>query len=274
MSNETFRLSSLFIHPIKSCAGLALDEIELTPRGPRGDRCWMIVDEHGRFLTGRQHPKLTRVQAQFVPGSEFFAWQLRAPGQEPIVLAAPDAAASREHVTVWRSTVNALMGDAASAEWISAYLGISARFVYMDTAAVRPVDPTYAQPGDEVSFADGFPLLLISEGSLNGLNERLRQPLPMRRFRPNLVVSANTPHAEDRWRRLRIGGVILEVVKPCARCVFTTVDPETGTFDPDFEPMRTLSNYRRTEAGVMFGQNLIARSAGRLRVGDVVEILE
>jgi uncharacterized protein YcbX len=143
----------------------------------------------------------------------------------------------------------------------------------MDEAAQRPVRADYGQPGDVVSFADAFPLLLISEASLAGLNARMAQPVPMARFRPNLVVAETAAHAEDDWRRIRIGVLEFDVVKACTRCVFTTVDPATGNFDPGGEPLATLKQYRRTAAGVTFGQNLIPRSFGQISVGDRVEVL-
>jgi uncharacterized protein YcbX len=133
-------------------------------------------------------------------------------------------------------------------------------------------DP-HSQTGDEVSFADAFPLLLISRAALDGLNARLAKPVSMLRFRPNLVVEGVAAHAEDGWKRIRIGEVEFDVAKACTRCVFTTVDPMRGERDPDGEPLRTLIGYRRTADGVTFGQNLIPRSAGSVRVGDAVEVL-
>ncbi|MEO8460896.1 MAG: MOSC domain-containing protein, partial [Dokdonella sp.] len=157
--------------------------------------------------------------------------------------------------------------------WISEYLDQPARFLQMDADCVRPVDANYARAGDEVSFADGYPLLLISEAALDELNSRLAHPVSMLRFRPNLVIADSVAHAEDGWKRLRIGAVEFDVVKPCIRCVFTTVDFERGEFAADGEPLRTLITYRRTPNGVAFGQNLIPRGGGNLHVGDTVEVL-
>jgi hypothetical protein len=140
---------------------------------------------------------------------------------------------------------------------------------------VRAVSQDYGQPGDEVSFADGYPLLLISEASLADLNTRLPRAVEMRRFRPNLVVDGEMPYAEDGWRRLRVGKVEFEGVKNCSRCIFTTIDPDSGEKHPDREPLRTLSTYRRRpQGGVFFGQNLIPRSRGVIRVGDPVTVIE
>jgi uncharacterized protein YcbX len=140
----------------------------------------------------------------------------------------------------------------------------------MPDDVVRPIDPRFATGGDRVSFTDGFPLLLITQASLDGLNARLERPLPMNRFRPNLVISGATPHAEDGWQRVRIGEIEFAVVKPCARCVTTTIDQNTATAGR--EPLRTLATYRKVGSNVMFGQNVIHLGQGRISVGDAVHV--
>jgi len=261
-------LSALHIFPVKSCAPLVLDAAAVEPRGLRHDRRWIVTDANGKFLTGRQHPRLTLLHA--VPDGDAIA--MSAPGMPPLRLDGPSGGA-RIDVVVWTNTVAArAAGDVADA-WISAFLGMPARFAYMDDACARPVNPDYAKPGDEVSFADAFPLLLISQGALDALNERLAVPVPMLRFRPNFVVANTAPHAEDTWKRVRVGEVEFDLVKPCSRCVFTTVDFERGEFDPSGEPLKTLTTYRRGERGVTFGQNVIPRGTGTVRVGDEVQVL-
>lgn len=262
-------LSAIHVYPIKSCAALSPALAEVQARGLQGDRRWMIVDATLRFVTGRQQPRLTLLQAQPLADG----LQLQAPGMAPLHLREPAPTQARLAVQVWRSAVEALPADAAADAWLSEYLQAPARFVYMDAAARRSVDPQYARPDDEVSFADGFPLLLIGEASLQDLNTRLRKPVQMLNFRPNLVVAGGAPYDEDGWRRIRIGEIELDVVKSCSRCVFTTVDPQLGQRDADGEPLRTLASYRRQDGGVMFGQNLIARGHGRLRCGDRLEVL-
>jgi uncharacterized protein YcbX len=262
-------LSAIHVYPIKSCAPLTLASAAVEDRGFAGDRRWMIVDAKARFLTGREQPRLTLVHA--LPDGDGLT--LSAPGMPALRLMPPQAAARIETV-VWKSTVQALSAPAMADAWISTYLGQPARFVHMDAACARAVDAKYGAPGDEVSFADGFPLLLISQAALDALNARLAQSVPMLRFRPSVVVANTAPHAEDGWKRIRIGAVEFDVVKPCSRCVFTTVDFERGAFDPAGEPLRTLLTYRRTPNGVMFGQNLIPRGRGVLRVGDPVEVVE
>jgi uncharacterized protein YcbX len=262
-------LAAITIFPVKSTAGLALDRALVEPRGLAHDRRWMVVDDGGRFITGRQVPALVLIAAAPRDGGIV----LSAPGQPPLHVPAPTAGAARRPVVVWKDTVDAVSaGDAASA-WLRVVLGRSAHLVAMDAAAHRTVDRGYAQQDDEVSFADGFPLLLVGQASLDALNARLAQAVPMARFRPNLVVAGGAPHAEDGWRRVRVGAVAFDVVKPCTRCVFTTVDPQHGTFDPSGEPLQTLKTYRRTPAGVTFGMNLIARGTGAVAVGDPVAVL-
>lgn len=263
-------LSAIHVYPIKSCAALAPLTAEVEARGLAFDRRWMLVDPDGRFLTGRQVPRTVLLRAQPIASG----LRLEAAGLTPLEVPFPPAGAVRRLVTVWKDKVLAPDAGDAAARWLEAALGRSARLVYMDAAAARPVKPAHAQPGDEVSFADGFPLLAISQAALDALNARLAAPLPMLRFRPNLVIAGAAPHAEDGWRRIRIGGIEFAGIKPCVRCVFTTVDPARGEFDPSGEPLRTLKTYRRSPEGITFGLNLIARGAGTLRIGDPVEVLE
>lgn len=261
-------LADIYLYPVKSSAPIAVTTADAEPRGLRHDRRWMVVDAHGRFLTGREFARLTLVRAQPRPEG----LKLDAPDMPSLTVRFPSIDLTT-WVTVWKTPLGARpAGDAADA-WLSEFLQQPARLVHMDATAIRTVDPAYAQPGDEVSFADAFPLLLISHAALDGLNARLAKPVSMVQFRPNLVVDGVPAHAEDSWKRIRIGAVEFDVVKACTRCVFTTVDPVRGERDPEGEPLRTLIGYRRTSSGVTFGQNLIPRSFGTLRVGDAIHVL-
>lgn len=262
------RLESISVFPLKSGAPIARERAAVEPHGLAGDRRWMVVDAAGRFITGRQVPALVLVHATPRDGG----LRLEAPGHAPLEVATPRADAPRQSVTVWDDTVDAARASGADA-WLTAVLGREARLVHFDADARRAVSPKYGAPGDVVAFADAFPLLLISQGSLDHLNAKLVAPIPMLRFRPNLVVSGCEPHAEDSWKRIRVGALELDVVKPCTRCVFTTIDPARGEPDASGEPLRTLKTYRRSPAGITFGQNLIARGLGTLEVGDRVEVL-
>lgn len=260
-------VAALYRYPLKSCAPRAEDVLEIVPRGPVGDRRWLAVDADGRFLTAREHPQLVLVQAE--PSAA--GLHLRHPRAGAIDVATPRADAPRRRVQVWRSEVDAALADGDAHAWISVVLGFPASLVHMDDAAGRAVDPAFGAPGDEVSFADGYPLLVIGQAALDGLNARLPTAVPMTRFRPNIVVAGSAAHAEDGWGRVHIGGVEFEAVKPCTRCVFTTLDADTAVRDPRGEPLRTLATYRRAEDGVRFGMNLVARGTGRIAVGDAVE---
>ena len=266
-------LSSLHLYPLKSAAGVAVDTLEIEPRGPRHDRRWLAVDADGRFITARQVPAMVLVGAG-ITGDKL---HLSAPDMPGLEIAPPMSDAARMPVSIWKDTVDALRVDPVADAWLSVYLQQPARLVYMDDRARRAVDADYAQPGDEVSFADGYPLLVISQTALDALNLRLadagRTPVAMAQFRPNLVIADAAAHAEDDWTRVRIGEVAFDAVKCCRRCVFTTVDPISGVCRDDGEPLNMLKDYRRTSAGIVFGMNLIPRGTGTLRIGDAAVVL-
>lgn len=264
------QLTEINIYPVKSTRRIALTESEVLPRGLPWDRRWMLVDAAGNFITARQHPALALVDTLI----EDDMLHVSVAGRDRLSVPLQPGRGRKQAVCVWRDTVDAIpVGHSADA-WFSEYLGLACRLVTMGDDCVRPVHPDYGLPTDEVSFADGFPLLLISEASLADLNQRLAVPVSMRRFRPNVVVSGCQAYAEDNWRRLRIGEVEFAGVKACSRCIFTTIDPDTGRKDPGLEPLRTLSRYRRRDGGVYFGQNLIPRSHGSIRLGDRVDVIE
>jgi hypothetical protein len=266
------RLTGLHIYPIKSSAGLALPEAQVEARGLRHDRRWMLVDAEGRFVTGRQYPRLVLLRA--FPSDD--GLRIEAPGREALRVLWPAPDAARVGVTVWKDTIEAALAAPAAHEWLSAFLGSEVRLVHLDAASVRNkvLSPPLAPAAHPVSFADGYPLLLISEPSLAELNSHLLEPVTMAHFRPNLVVSAGAPHAEDGWRRIRIGSAEFDLVKTCVRCVFTTVLPDEGRRRDDGEPLRTLKTYRRSQDGVIFGMNLVVRQPGRLALGDAVTVLD
>ncbi len=264
------KVTEINIYPIKSTRRIALMETKVSPRGLPWDRRWMLIDSDGKFMTARQHPTLATVETCFTGN----ALRVSVNDGRPLELPLQPSDSKVISVTVWRDQCDAVPAGEEADAWFSEFLGIPCQLVQMTDDLVRGVDPGFGQPGDEVSFADGFPLLLLCEASLNDLNSRLDEAVSMRRFRPNLVVDGEQPYAEDNWQRLRVGEVEFAGVKNCSRCVFTTVDPDTGIKHPDKEPLRTLSSYRRRpEGGVYFGQNLIPRSGGIIRVGDAVEIL-
>lgn len=266
------RLSALYLHPLKSSASQSVEALDVEPRGPHFDRRWLVVDHEGRFITARAVAELVLVRAEPLGAG----LRLSAPGMPALDVLPPPPGAPRMPVTVWKDSVDAVRADAAADAWLSAFLQREVHLVHMDDAAHRAVDPAYGREDDEVSFADGYPLLVISQAAIDGLNARLaavgRAPVTMTHFRPNLVVDGVDAHAEDGWRHVRIGGIDFDAVKPCTRCVFTTVDPVLGRRRDDGEPLNILKDYRRTPSGITFGMNLIARGTGTLRVGDAVEL--
>ena len=266
-------LSAIHIYPLKSGAPLTLDAARVEGRGLERDRRWMVIDADDNFVTGRDEPRLTLIHT--TPADD--AATFRAPGMPELVLSPLGDDSARVNTAVWGAQVAPKAAGIVADRWISQYLGRPCRLVHMDAACHRAVkakyDGKYGEDDDEVSFADAFPLLLISQAALDLLNTKLAKPVPMLRFRPNLVVAGTAAHAEDGWKRIRIGEVEFDLVKSCTRCVFTTVDFERGERDPSGEPLRTLIGYRRGEDGVTFGQNLIPRGRGEVRLGDAVEVI-
>ena len=260
-------LSAIYRYPVKSLRGECFDEFVADRRGLLHDRHWMVVDAAGRFLTQRQQSRMALIDTHVDAAGHL---HLAATGMPPLTIAA--SAGGRSEVVVWSDRVSADGVGADADAWLSEFLGCDCRLVVQPDDVRRSVDPAYARQDDEVGFADGFPFLLISKASLDGLNARLAEAVPMLRFRPNLVVTGCDAHAEDGWRRIRIGDMSFRVAKPCSRCVIPTVDIETG--ERGAEPMRTLLSYRRRDNKVFFGQNLIHDGPGRLRVGMRVEVVE
>lgn len=263
-------LSGLFVYPIKSLGGISLHKAEVSPQGLRHDRRFMLVDETGRFLSQRQHPGMALLgvsldaHGQLQVFSQTTRQVLSLPA-EPL----PGGPACR--VSIWSDELKAQLVEARADAWLSDHLHTPCRLVYMPESTRRRADTRYAPRGQQVSFADGFPFLLISEASLADLNARLPQPVGMERFRPNLVISGGTAFQEDHWRHFWVGGQLFEAVKPCGRCVMVNLDPQTA--ESSREPLYTLSTYRRQRQKVLFGQNLVAsQPLGEVSVGDVLRI--
>lgn len=267
MADVGLVLSALYFYPVKSLRGLRLERAPVDSRGINHDRHWLVVDGAGKFVTQRQQPRMALVQTALTPAG----LRLSAPGMPDLEVEFEPASLEPLSVEIWRDRCLAHSAGATAADWLSRFLDLECRLCYLPQESRRGVDPEYAKPGDQVGFADGFPFLLISQASLDDLNGRLPEALPMTRFRPNLVISGCEPYAEDHWKRIRIGDITFRVAKPCSRCVIPTIDPETGKKSP--EPLRTLNRYRRQGNQVMFGQNLLHDGVGELRVGTPVEIL-
>jgi hypothetical protein len=269
-------LESLHIYPVKSCRRVDVDAASVEPWGLAGDRRWVVVDAEGLHRTQREVPRMALIRPSY---SADGGLTLRAPGMEDLVLTPPRraAGAGSTPVTIWSFTGRAAAAGPEADEWLSTFVGKPSRLAYMDDTAMRPADPRYARLEDRVSFADGFPLLLTATASLRALGEWIAglggEPVPMTRFRPNVVVAGTEPWAEEGWKRVRLGGQVFRVVKPCARCVITTVDPERGEFAGRF-PLAALRRFHRDGQKVIFGMNLVPDTVGPLRVGEEFEVLD
>jgi uncharacterized protein YcbX len=257
-------LSALTVYPIKSAGGIAATEWEVDEFGLRYDRRWMLVDPQGGMITQRTHPRLALAR----PAIEDERLVVRATGREPLALPLRPSPAVSTTVTIWDDSCQARWQGEAAARWFSALLDAEVALVYMPETTWRPAEPAFAPPSSRVSFADAYPFLLLSEESLVELNRRLAVPLPMNRFRPNLVIRGGDAFGEDRMGAFTIGEIAFRAVKPCDRCVVTTTDQETA--ERGVEPLRTLATFRKQDGKVYFGQNVVHQGTGRLTVGMAV----
>ncbi len=259
-------LSGLYIYPIKSAGGIAVEQAALTAQGLAYDRRWMIVTPDGHFMTQRKFPRMALITVQ-MQGDDLM---ISALGMESLsVPLRPEQSKmtfDERMVVVWGDRCLAWSMGSRAKIWFSAMLETPCELVYMPDESNRPTDHGKFGTTHQVSFADAYPFLLISEASLADLNRRLDTPIPMNRFRPNLVISGCDAFAEDQWATLRIGDIPFRVAKPCSRCTIPTVDQATGERSP--EPLKTLATYRHWDGQIWFGQNLIHGDMGTLRVGD------
>jgi uncharacterized protein YcbX len=271
------KLDAIYVHPIKSCAGVSVPSATLDARGLVHDRRYMIVDEHDRFVTLRTEPRLALVALAIEPD----AYVVSVPGEAPLRIPheltladiTSDVGAGEpvaRRVTVWNDTVDAIAHPGASALF-TRYLGRPARLVHMQGATQRPVNPARGLPTDRLAFTDAFPLLLVARESVDDLSAHVGASMAIERFRPNLVIRGGAAYDEDRFAEIRIGDVSLRGPKACDRCVATTVDPLTASTSR--EPMATLARVRRANGKVWFGMNLIHSETGRLRVDDHVDVI-
>ena len=270
----TARIESLHIYPVKSCRGLTLTQASLGPTGLMDDRGWLVVSARDRFLTQREVPRLATIQTALLPNGV----RLSALGMSDIDIDS-ETRGERRKITVWRDTLEAIDAGDAAARWLSEYTQMPVRLVRFAADARRVSSREWTGEVEALNqFSDGYPILIISTASLADLNSRLPQgvgPLPMNRFRPNIVVSGVDAYAEDRIHELHGDGVRLRIVKPCTRCKITTTDQLTGEVTGE-EPLTTLKSYRWSEAlrGVMFGQNVISIGAGgALKQGQDLQVV-
>jgi len=277
-------ISSIHVYPVKSLKGIGLTEAEVEKRGLRHDRRWMLTDRQNVFFTQREFPKMATISVEVGEDRLRFT----APGTDDLRVPVSPGTGNVGDMTIWQSVCPGEIYEDAVNEWFSGVLETDCQLVYMPDTTERHVSERFDSGDDIVSFADGYPLMLIGENSLADLNSRLAEQLPMNRFRPNVVVSGSDAFAEDRWARIRIGETIFRVAKPCARCVVTIIDQATGELTGK-EPLKTFASFRSARdvypntfeslgipaPDVLFGQNLIPETAGSvIRMNGPVEILE
>lgn len=269
------RVVSLHVYPIKGARAVSPGGVRVAPRGLDGDRRWLVVDRTGTFVTQRSHAGLATITAEPTAGG----LRLSAPGVADVAIETPSGA-ERVDVTIWDTRVNAAVADARAHAWLSAVLGSDVLLVHMDARAERLKRGIWTAEPLPVTFADAYPVLIATTGSLAALNAEIVRrggaAVPMARFRPNVVIDCDEAWREDYWKALRIGDIEIDLVKPCDRCVVTTKDQVTGE-SMGKEPLASLARLRRSADprvnGVLFGWNSVPRAPGYVEIGDRVEIL-
>lgn len=257
-------ITALYVYPIKSLGGISLTTSEVEERGLTYDRRWVLADKQNMFITQRQHSEMAFFEVSIEQnGLRVFN---RKSGNETTVPFEPQTN-DYQDITVWDDTVKAVRVSDKTDAWFTAELGFECSLFYQPDGSVRPADSKYSITGKEhVSMADGYPILVVSQASLDDLNARIGQPMELARFRPNVVIEGCLPFEEDDLREIKIGDVALYGVKPCARCVLTTIDPATGT--KGAEPLKTLATFRKSGNKIKFGQNVVVHQTGSIAVGD------
>ncbi len=269
-------ITELWIYPVKSLRGIRVDMARMETWGLENDRRFMVVDEKGRFISQREVARMSLVGVALKESGLLLTAPPQFPEEAVQVSFAAAAFGPLVPVTVWGDGLDATAAWPEADAALSRWLGVSCRLVYMaNPEAARPVDPDFADTGDSVSFADGFPLLLTNEASLQAVRGFPNcENVEMNRFRPNIVVAGEYAWDEDHWLVLEAGGTTLRVVKPCARCVITTIDQASGERSPINEPLRALAKFHRDKRGrIIFGQNVIPDGTGTLRVGSSVKVI-
>jgi len=273
------KIEKLTVYPVKSLRGITLSSAKLAKRGLEHDRRWMLTDSNYKFISQRTHPVLALIEVAIQNSKLRFSYHQA----KPSVLEIPAFPLQKEPLIetwVFEKKCKALAVSKAADQWFSKILGGDYRLVYMPEESERPINPKHGSPGDIVSFADGYPILLTGKASLADLNEKLDQPVNMDRFRPNIVISGEKPFGEDHWEYVQINALSFRGLKPCARCIMTTVDQDKGV-KSGAEPLKTLATYRKKDSKVLFGLNLLwehqkwngDEGEAVIRVGDSVEVV-
>ncbi len=260
-------IHSLHVYPIKSCRGIDLQTAELVETGIKYDRHWMLVDELGNFLSQRQLPQMAAISCQISDQSLI----VTTDNEEPLEVALEQTAKGFKSVKIWNDECKAGVVSKQASAWFSKVLGQSCELVYLPESEKRQVDTRYAEPGQIVGFADGFPLLIVSLASIDLLNEKLEQKVSIDRFRPNIVIDGCAAHAEDDWHQIAIDDIVIQLAKPCSRCVIPSIDQHSSEKHPTI--LKALASYRRSENMIFFGQNGLHNRNGMLTTGQVIQLI-
>lgn len=267
---EKLTVAELFVYPVKSLGGFGLSRSVVDMRGLQYDRRWMLADENNVFITQRKSRQLALLQTN-IEGGYLIISKKNNPADN-IKISLQHQYHESIKVDVWGDICTAQPAEQEINDWFSESLQMKCRLVYMPDDSERKVDTNYALQGELTAFSDGYPILMVSEESLSDLNSRLSVPVPMNRFRPNIVISGAYPFQEDEMKKFEINGLQFLGVKPCGRCIVTTIDQDQATISD--EPLKTLSSYRKKDNKVLFGQNVLPKSFGHINVGDEVIILD
>jgi uncharacterized protein YcbX len=266
---KNLALSEIWIYPIKSLGGIRLEKARVMGKGLQFDRRWMLIDQHGVALTQRLHPNMALFKVKIESG-EIFVTYRKNPTTLSTTHFSTTPAFSDKWITarIWDDEVHVLEVSSAISKWFSRHLGTACRLVAFPEKKPRPVDPRYSIKYEQVSLADAYPFLIIGQGSLDDLNAKLADPVPMNRFRPNFVFTGGAAFAEDLWNDIAIGNIRFAAVKKCDRCMIPTINQDTA--EKATEPLRTLTSYRKMDNKVYFGQNLLALDEGEISVGEPI----
>ncbi len=263
------QLSQLYIYPVKSLGGIPKQAVEISATGFKYDRRWMLVDEQNLFLSQRSHPQMVLLHVAEVTDG----FVVSKYNDDAMSIHIPFTCSSKKtvSVTVWNDVCEAIEVSDRHNEWFSDMLNVKCKLVYMPDDTKRLVDKRYAKNEEVTSFSDGYPVLMIGEASLELLNNKLADPLPVSRFRPNIVFTGGHAHIEDEMAVFEINGIRFSGVKPCSRCVTTTINARTA--EREKEPLKTLATYRMKNNKIYFGQNVLQQQQGEIRTGDEIKII-
>lgn len=263
-------VSEITIYPIKSLGGISLQSAIVEDRGLQYDRRWVLADVQNRFITQRENEQMALIDIK-IENDGLKVWH-RLKRIAPLTIPFSPQTIDYQEITIWDDVVKAIRVSDEVDAWFSAVLGMKCRLFYQPDESIRLTDPRYSITKEEhTSFSDGYPILIIGQASFDNLNDRLDEKIEMKRFRPNLVFSGGQAHEEDDWEYFTVGNAKLVGVKPCARCIMTTINPETA--EKGKEPLRTLNQYRNFGNKILFGQNLLVVEKGKISVGDEIQML-